>query len=497
MGLGVRELRARAERLKCELARERYEARAGLKERPAFAEIYRAHDVLLGDEAIPAIQRELAEATGEEQLRLRYLLAWVAERRVEAAVAPLEDEYRAWEAAATVRLGGRELPFRRVRRAVEEEASRGARVALERARAERLEEALPLQLDLVQREREAVAALGLGDYVEARERLCCLSVGGLERQARRILEETGETYRGLLEDQLRRRLGVPPERADRTDVVWLGRMAWLDDRFAVTEAVKALRSDLDAVGLPLEAGGRVQLRIEDRELMGARAFSAPLRVPDEVVLVIAPGRGWSGCRAALHEAGHALHFAYTSPALPFEFRALGDTAVTEAYALLFELLQVEPAWLSRVVGLEGRRLERYRATVTLLGLHALRRQAVKLLYELELWRSDRPSELASLYAERFDRALGVRHDPRTYLEEPDRGFWVARQLRAWMLWAVLRPVLGERYEEDWYRNPAAGPFLRELLSGGQREDASRLARELGAERLAVGPLLEAISGWPP
>lgn len=497
MGLGLPEVRARAERLKAELARERYETRAGLKERPDYAAIYRAHEILFAEEALPAIQRELAEAAGEEQLRLRYLLTWVAEQRVEAAVAPLEDEYREWEAAATVRLGGRELPYRRVRRAVEEEPSRGARVALERARAARLEEALPLQLDLLQREREAVEGLALGGYVEARERLSCLSVGGLEGQARRLLEETESPYRDLLAEELRRHAGVSPDRADRTDMAWIGRMAWLDGRFVATEVLEALQDDLAALGLPLEAAGRLELRIADRTLMASRAFSAPLRVPEEVVLAVAPGSGWSGCRAVLHEAGHALHFAYTSPGLPFEFRSLGDTAVTEAYALLFELLALEPAWVTRTAGLEGRTLDRYRASAALLGLHALRRQAAKLLYQLELWRSDRPSELGPRYAERYREALGLRHDPRTYLEELDRGFWVARQLRAWMLWAVLRPVLRERYDEEWYRNPAAGPFLGELLAGGQREDASRLARELGADRLRVDPVLAGISEWLP
>ncbi len=490
MGLGVPEIRARAERLKAELARERYETKAGLKERPAFTEIYGAQDLLLSEEAVPAIQRELAEATGEGQRRLRYLLAWVAEQRVEAAVAPLEDELRGWEASATVRFGGRELRFRGAGRAIEKEPNRGARVALERTRSERLEEALPLQVDLLHRERGAVAALGLGGYVEARERLSCLNVRGLERQARRILEETEDAYRELLAHAARRRLDVDPEQATRSDVAWLRRMPWLDGSFALSDVLDTLRANLVSLGLPLEADGRVRLDLEERPLKGPRAFSAPVRVPDDVILVAPSAGGWPDCRALLHEAGHVLHFAYTEPGLPFEFRALGDSAVTEAYALLFESLTLEPAWLRLSVGLEGGRLEEYRRFAAFLALHGLRRQAAKLLYELELWESERPSEMGPRYAEIFGHALGVTHDPRTYLEEPDRGFWVARQLRAWMLWAILRAVLRERYDEDWFRNPAAGPFLGELFAGGQREDAARLAGELGAEGLRVGPVVE-------
>lgn len=494
MGLGVPEIRARAERLKSELARERYATKAGLKERPEFALLYREHELLLGDEALSAIQRELAEATGEEQRRLRYLLAWVAERQVEAALAPLEEELRAWEAASIVRLGTRELPFRQLRRAVEQEENRGARVALERARAQRLEEALPLQLDLVHREREAVAGLGMGGYVEARERLSGLNLRGLERQALRVLEETEASYLELLRHEARRRLRIDPQRTDRSDIAWLHRMAWMDGRFRLLDVLEALRADLRGLGLPLGAEGRVRLDLERRPLKAPHSFSVPVHVPEEVILVVAPAGGWPDCVALLHETGHALHFAYTAREMPFELRALGDTSVTECYALLFQLVTLEPCWLRRVAGLEGGKLQDHQRLASFLELYALRRQAVGLLYELELWESERPSELGPRYAEMYGRALRVSHDKRTFLEQPYH-VWVARKLRAWMLWAVLRSVLRDRYDEDWYRNPAAGPFLGELFAGGQREDASRLVTELGAATLSVAPVLTSFEEW--
>lgn len=497
MGLGVPEIRARAQRLKAEVARERYAVRAGLKERPAFAELYASQDVLLGSEAVPAIQRELAEATGEEARRLRYLLAWVADQQAEAAVASLEDEIRGWEAAATVRLGTREFPSRGVPRVLEAEPNRGTRVALERARNQRLEKVLPLQLDVFHRARAAVEALGFGGYVEARERLSGIDVGGLRRQAARILRETDDGYREQLAYQCRTRLAVEPEQAVTSDLAWLRRMAWLDGRLALLPVLQALSRDLDAIGLPLEAGGRVRLDLKARPLREAGSFSVPIRVPEEIVLGVLSTGGWPDCRGLLHEAGHALHFAYTDPDLPFEYRALGDSAVTEAFALLWELLCREAAWVRRAAGLDGRELEEYRMQVGFLQLCELRRRAGRLLYEVELWESGHPGEMAGRYAEILGEATGFRHDERTYLEGVDRSFWVARQLRAWMLWAVLRPVVRDRYDEHWYRNPAAGSFLGELFSGGQREDASRIAVELGAECLGAARLIESVREWLP
>ncbi|MFQ5678045.1 MAG: hypothetical protein ACE5HP_01140 [Gemmatimonadota bacterium] len=497
MGPRVPELRARAERLKREIARERYETKAGLKERPNLSDRYASHELLLGEEAIPAIQRELAQATGEEQRRLRYLLAWVAEQRVEAAVAPLEDELRAWQSTVTVRLGRRELPIRRVARTLENEPNRGTRIALERARNERFEEARSLQIDLLYREREAIADLGFGSYVEARGRLSGLNVGALEHQAVEILAATREAHAAHLARQLERHLGVTREQAARSDAAWLRRMPWLNGRFGLSRTLERVREDLAAAGLPLEAGGKLRLDLEERPLRWSGSFCVPLSVPDEVVLGVSSTGGWPDTRALLHEVGHGLHFAHTERSLPWEFRALGDTAVTEAYALLFELLSQERCWVQRAARLGGEELEEYLLLTGLLRVVELRRQAGKLLYELEVWRSDRPSELADAYAEIMSEATGFRYDGRTYLEGTDRRFWVARQLRAWMLWATLWRVVRDRFDEDWFRNPAAGRFLFELFSGGQREDATLLARELGAERLAVQPVVEAVRRWLP
>lgn len=495
MGLGVPEIRSRAQRLKSTLARERYEVKAGLKEHPSFAGIYAEHPVLLGEEALPAIQRELAEATGDERRRLRYLLAWVAEQQVLAAVAPLEDEHRAWEAASRVRLNGLEVPFREARRTIRNLEDRPARLALEERRSDKLEEALPLETDTIQRERQAVEELGFGGYVEARERLSGQNVRALERQAIRVLTLTEDAYRDQLAHQVRKRVRVEPGEASRADVEWLERMAWLDEHFRLGHTLERLRADLGELGLPVAETERVRLDLEVRSLKTSQSACIPIRVPEEVVVVMAPTGGWPDCDSLLHEMGHALHFSYTESGMPFEYRALGDGAVTEAYALLFELLSLERSWLVRTTDLAGEALEEYLLLAGFLHLHRLRRQAARLLYEVELLGAESIEGMDERYAELMTGTTGFRHDPRTFLEEVEPGFWVARQIRAWMLRAILHGVLRARYDEDWFRNPSAGPFLRELFAEGQREDASRLAMELGAERLSAAALVESTRAW--
>lgn len=495
MSLGIAEIRDTAERLKGAIAVERYETKAGLKARSAFGRLYDDHRLLQDPEVLPALQRGLAEATGDERRRLGWLLCWVADQRVEAELAPLEDQFRAWETSATVRLGPSLLPLRRVPARVAQTADRRERLAWSAARNERIEDAAALRLDILYREREAIAELGFGDYMDARERLAGLNIRGLGREAVRILSHTEDLYREHLRFHARAHIAIDPEDAARPDLLWLRRMSWLADRFGLPSILAAVQRDLSELGLPLEANGKIQLDLDIRPLKVSESFSVALQVPGRVVLVTPRVGGWGDCESLLHEVGHVLHFAYTGARLPFEYRALGDSAVTETFALLFELLVLDAGWTERITGLGGRDLEEYRRLAAFLKLCRLRRHAALLLYELELADAERPGQMAPRYAELIGGATGFSHDERTYLEDVRRGFWVARQLRGWMLSAILRRVLGDRFGEDWCRNPAAGSFLGEILSAGQREDSGQLATQLGADRLTAQPLLDSVSEW--
>ena len=64
-----------------------------------------------------------------------------------------------------------------------------------------------------------------------------------------------------------------------------------------------------------------------------------------------------------------------------------------------------------------------------------------------------------------------------------------------MLSAIMLDGLYERFGTGWYRDRAAGQFMGEILSAGQRDDASQLASQLGDERLTPGPLLRRASEW--
>ena len=55
---------------------------------------------------------------------------------------------------------------------------------------------------------------------------------------------------------------------------------------------------------------------------------------------------------------------------------------------------------------------------------------------------------------------------------------------------MLDETLRERYTEDWWRNPHAGPWIvDELFSQGQRELADEQAKRVASRGLSFAPVI--------
>lgn len=491
MNLTLDELRVRAERFLAHEKAERFKAEAGLKTRPELEALYESDPLLDVAVAMPVVERALAGATGGLERRLRLLLEWLGTRHLERARAPLDDELYAWESTTTFDVDGSELPLAGILDLIRT-ADRDFALELEEKRDSELDEVMPLLEDRNYRVRQAAEELGYGAYVAASSRLAGFSLRATARDARQILDQTEEEFRSMLASQLQQWLRISPGSAQRSDMRTLRRMTWLDDQFRPREVLETLSRDLGELGLSLQAEGRITLDREVRPLKRARAFFTAIRVPDEVVISIAPVGGRAGSHGILRAVGGALHAAYTAPDLPFEYRCLGDSSVPRAFGRAFAWLTGSAPWVERNTGLSGEKLTAYLGLATFVDLQAVRRDAATLIYELELAESDQPSELIDRYSQLMGQATGVQYDARSFLERAEGDFTSARRLRAWMLGAILSHELRERYDEDWLSNPRAGSSLRELFALGAMEDASDLARRFG-ERLGPAPLLAAFA----
>lgn len=492
-------LRARGEAFLGEVSREYYASHAGLKAEAVLQPIYERHRDAYGDESLEIARGLLNDSPpgSDAQRSGRMLVEWLVESRVGRELAPLEEREIAWEGEAVVRLpDGEAEPYHRASITIANTADAKERRALETARASLVEaELAPMRLERLAREKALVEGMAIAPgYLDTFDALAGMRVRRLRDDCAAFLRDTQAMWDTVLPEFLKRGLGVRPADATRADALALMRAPEFDAAFPADAMDREVRRQVTEMGASPDADGRVRFDTGERDGKRARAFCAPVVIPAEVYLVLRPHGGQNDWQALLHELGHALHFANMDPALPFEDRWLGDNSITEGYAMLFDHRMKDRGWLSRYTQLGRSDMPRYLRAAGFEELQFLRRYCGKLVYEVELYGGGVAwSALPDLYVATLTGATGFRYDRADAFVDVDPRFYSARYLRAWQLQALLAESLVERFDSDWWRNPAAGPWMvRELFAHGQRELAEELARRVAREALSFAPLVTSI-----
>jgi hypothetical protein len=370
-----------------------------------------------------------------------------------------------------------------LRVAIANEGDRDRRRRLETERVRLLDEHLnPVYLEAHAIDRDAVTHLGSPNTYELYKRFG-FRLDELEAECRELLDETESLWETEGDRLFRDRLGVGLTEAGPWDVPRLFRAPELDRIYPNDAMVPALEATLTGLGIDLRSQSNIHLDVDLRPNKSPRPFCAPIEVPDRVMLVIQPIGGKDDWEALFHEAGHAEHFALTAADAPFEARRMGDMAVTEGWAMLFEHLVTEPAWLNRRLDVPKVAELAHEGAVSL--LYFVRRYSAKLLYEIEFFQAAEVTSMRGRYAELLGDALKLQINPESYLDDIDGGFYVTGYLRSWAFEAQLRDFLRSEFGSDWFARRQAGDLLRELWALGQGPTADELLKDVSGATLEL------------
>jgi hypothetical protein len=483
--LSLQRLRAEGQAFMEAISREGYLALSGRKKTAEFQPIYQHYEEILADEALElTLDAFRSSLDGTDDKRsARWLLEWEIESQASRPLAELDEREIAWENSAVIHSpDGRVIQYQAAPIEIANTRDRRQRLALDSARAKLVEkEHAPLRRERLQREKDYIESLGVaGDYNTSFEAVTGISLSDLAEACEGFLRDTQAMWDDTLPRVLKKSLGIKPSEAKRADALAIFRASEYDNAFPGNQMEAVIRRNVAEMGIDPTAQGRIIFDVGDREGKRSRAFCSPVRVPEEVYLVLRPHGGQSDYNTFLHELGHALHFAYASPDYPFEFRWLGDNSVTESYAMLFDHRMQDKGWLLRYSQLGNNRVGQFLRAAGLEELHFLRRYCAKLLYEKMLYSGDVSwDELPDLYVSLLTKATGFEYARADAFVDVDPRFYSARYLRAWQLQSVLNEELTARFDNDWFRNPSAGPWIvSELFSSGQKRTAEEVAESV-------------------
>ena len=489
--MNVDRLRGDVEPFESELMEEFYRNYAGLKDDLETVAIYDKYAHLFSKEAIDLVRSSALGEEGVEDPRWpRYLLTFSTMGYVDSAVKHLTDKANSFESHSTVESDGEQIPYRMVPVKLRNEPDPEKRRALFELKLVETVKLNEVLLERIAGLHDLSTGLGFKNYWDLCTKLKGVDYKALEAELEEFTRRTESLYAEHITDALEKRAGVTLSEAWSCDIPYAFRGEEFDRYFEKDKLVDAFSRTLKGMGLDPDKRTNIELDLEERPKKTPRAFCAPIKVPEQVKLVIKPTGGWRDYDAFFHEGGHAWHFGNTKKDLPAEYRYLGDNSVTESFAFLFNYLTTNPLWLKEVLGMENP--DAFVRFALVNKLMFLRRYGAKLVYELKLHNAKVTTDFGEVYRNCLQKALKFKHTDKHYLEDVDDGFYCAEYLRAWILEGQVREALVQEFGDDWFRNRKAGNYLKELWSYGQKYTADELVKTVGYAALDVDPLVDEI-----
>jgi len=490
------EYRQRFSDFQTSLHREDYLFRSGRKPRRETAHVRSEYSDLFTLSAISDLRAKL-EATSEyletERNSVKRLIAFASEGNISARVSEISDEIEIYESGAQIDWQRQKVEFHQSAVVLANEADVTRRRDLFARCAGVIKGADDLRAERVEKMREAALELGYESRLALHRKLRGVEGEKLAERARLFLSKTESAYVNAISGLFVREVGVSIDEATRADMGFLQLFNRFDHFFPRERMFSVYRELFAALGFDTEKQSNVEIDTTSRR---QPAFCSPIRVPDEIKLVVNPAGGQANYREFLRESGHAQHFAWTSRNTHPEFRIGGDRAVQQAWGMLFENLTLDGRWLMGAFGFAENAL--FRQALAAFKLMAARRYAALLNYETEFHSERLANNAGARYAELMTDAVRARFDETYHLRDLDDEFYSESFLRGCLFESQLREYLKTQFGLRWWASRKAGEMLIDLWNTGQRYAVEELAAMIGLGELdfdwLASELLEQVEG---
>jgi hypothetical protein len=427
------------------------------------------------------LQQELDAARRDtDRAAIQLLLTNASQAYLKSSVRVLTNEIADYEARATIVWEGETITFADASSRLRTESNPVRRHDLAARRAEIIKGSQDLRAERLQTLHDAARRLGAENYLALYRQQRGIEYEMLATQLPPFLVQTESLYAAGLAAALLREANVTLAEATHADLPHFRSLARFDKFFPAWQLKHAYRETFSGLGILTYQQSNLVIDDEPRPRKTTKSFHFPVRVPDEIKVLVAAQDGARRYEAWLHECGRAQQFAWTSRQLYPEFQYSGDGAVREVFGLLFAGLLQDERWLGEM--LSYYESHEFRHLLAVQKLLLLRCNAARLQYEIELHAGHLAGKAGTRYAELLTDAVRVDYDETEHLRAVADGMIVADYLRAAAFEAQLREQLKTKFGSRWWTSRKAGDYLIDLWNTGGRYPAEEMAKliDLGA-----------------
>ena len=303
-----------------------------------------------------------------------------------------------------------------------------------------------------------------------------------------FLKDTDELYHEVMGEWCMRRFKNPLNDLTRFDAINILSLVEFDHLYDERPLTEFL-SFFSRMGMDIGKTQGLYPDIENDPAKNSQAMCFPMRIPEEVRIVMRPEGGLVDIETLAHELGHGLFAAHTPASLPIWEKELAPSQnLSEAFAFLFQNMTFSRPFLHKYVGLDEKTAETLYYHKTVKDFALFRRYAAKMASEFEMFETG-DMETGARYAEIMKNATGFYHQPESCLFDLTPEYYCLDYLLGWMGESVIENRLRNSVGDDWMFTDKTGATLMELWKNGNRFDIITFIEERFNTTLSYEPLL--------
>ena len=479
-----------------ELYQEDYLLRSGRKRDRETEHIRREYSDLFEPSAISELRAKLQDtpqSRATERTGIQRLIAFAVDGALHSQTNEISAEIEKFESSSRIDWHGRSVPLLETASLLSNERNADLRRDLFARRADLIASAQDLRAERFEKSMAAAKALGYENLLALRIESNGINYQGLAERTKKILSQTESGYVNALSSLSLRETGVALDDATAADLGFLQSFKRFDHFFPVERMFGIYRELFAAFGFNVDKQTNLSIDSEPHPGKQPQAFCSPIRVPDDIKLVVNLTGGQSNYREFLRETGHAQLYAWTSRNIYPEFRVGGDSAILAAWGSLLENLVHDESWLMSTFGFVEN--SEFRHALAVFRLMSQRRAAAMLDYEIELFTGGLTAGAGKRYAELMTDAARVIIDETEHLNSPAGAFYSADYLRASAFESQMREYLKTRFGQRWWASRKAGETLIDMWNTGQRYKVEELAAMIGLGELDFDWMISESLDW--
>lgn len=205
-----------------------------------------------------------------------------------------------------------------------------------------------------------------------------------------------------------------------------------------------------------------------------------VQVPGDIRVLYKSESPYFDLQGCYHEMGHAVHASSISPRAQYWDRYGFSMGVAEIFSIFLERLTKNRKYLASLGVRDYKVLEEIEERNKFMELFFVTFYTANSLMKAEFWRKKLSMEKASkLYAKLIKEYTGLEMPGEYWMLHhilPDAVMYVPSYLMAAVRAAELDSNLQRRFGEEWWTQPAAGVYIREIMEPGAGIDLSRFSR---------------------